>query len=81
MVLAENQKRNESYTFKDILLQPEKSYFILSIINEVEEHEAISHWILMKKMKSIISTTIKMVSSRLFYLSDIPSSRYSHMKD
>ena len=49
MVLAENQKRNESYTFKDILLQTEKSYFILSIINEVEEHEAISHWILMKK--------------------------------
>ena len=40
---------NESNTFKDMLLQPEKSDFIICMIKEVEEHEAISHWTLTKK--------------------------------
>ena len=42
-------KKNESYTFKEMLLQPDKSYFIISMIKEVEEQEAISHWTIMKK--------------------------------
>ena len=29
------------------MLQPDKSDFIISMIQEVEEHEAISHWTLM----------------------------------
>ena len=49
MVFAENQEQNEYYTFKDMLLQPEKSDLILSMIKEVKAHEAISHWTLMKK--------------------------------
>ena len=32
MVFAQKQEQNESYTLKDMLLQPEKSDFILSII-------------------------------------------------
>ena len=35
MVFAENQEQNESYTFKDIFLQPDKSYLILDMIKEV----------------------------------------------
>ena len=31
-----------------MLLQPDKSDFILAIIKEVEAHEAIIHWKLMK---------------------------------
>ena len=30
------------------MLQPDKSYFILSMIKEVESHEVIIHWTLMK---------------------------------
>ena len=41
-------KKHESYTFKDMLLQPDKSYFIISTIKEVEYHKAISNWTLMK---------------------------------
>ena len=49
MVFAENKEQNESYTFKDMLLQPEKSDLIIAMIKEVKAHEAISHWTLMKK--------------------------------
>ena len=48
MVFASNQEQNESYTFKDMILQPYKPYFILAIIKEVEAHEARNHWTLMK---------------------------------
>ena len=34
-----------------MLFQPYKSDFILSIIKEVESHEARSHWILMKDIE------------------------------
>ena len=36
MVFAENYEQNKYYTFKDSLLQPEKSYFIIDMIKEVE---------------------------------------------
>ena len=51
MVFAANQEQNESYTFKDMLLQPYKSDFILAIIKEVEENEARIHWTLMKDIE------------------------------
>ena len=38
MVFAENQDQNEFYNFKDMLLQPNKSYFIIAMIKEVAEH-------------------------------------------
>ena len=31
-----------------MLLQPDKSYFIISMIKEVEAHEVRSHWTLIK---------------------------------
>ena len=48
MVFAENQEQHFYYTFKDMLLQPYYSDLILAMIKEVEEHEARSHWTLMK---------------------------------
>ena len=42
-IFEENQEKNESYTFKDMLLQPDKSNFILAIVKEVEAHEAINY--------------------------------------
>ena len=44
MVFVENQEQNQAYTFKDMLLQPDKSDSILSTIKEVEAHEARSNW-------------------------------------
>ena len=49
MVFEENQKQNESYTFKDIFFQPNKSDFSLAMIKEVESHEYRSRWTLMIK--------------------------------
>ena len=51
MVFAANQEQNYSYTFKNMLLQPDKSCFILYMIKEVEPHEEIRHWTLMKNSK------------------------------
>ena len=48
MVFTANQEQNEHYTCMEMLLQPEKIYFILSINKEVEAHESISNWKLMK---------------------------------
>ena len=48
MLFAANLEQNYSGSFKDMLLQPDKSYFVLAIIKEVEAHEARGHWILMK---------------------------------
>ena len=47
MVFAEDQEQNESYTFEDMLFQPDKSDLILSMIKEAELNESISHWKLM----------------------------------
>ena len=48
MVFAENQRQNESYTFKDVLFQTDKSYFNKAIIKEVEENEAGNYWTFIK---------------------------------
>ena len=51
MVFETNQQQNKYYTFKDTLLQPDKSHFILSMIKEVEAHEVRSQWTLMKNIE------------------------------
>ena len=51
MVLATNKQQNKSYNFKGVLLQPYKSDFILSMIEEFEVHESRNHWKLIKKSK------------------------------
>ena len=48
MVFAASQEKKEFYTFKDVLLQQDKSYFVLSITKAVEAHESRSHWTLTK---------------------------------
>ena len=44
MIFVANQEQNESYAFKEMLLQPENSDFILAMTKEVEAHEDIIHW-------------------------------------
>ena len=66
MLLTANQEQNESYTFKDMLLQPYKSDFVLASIKEVEAHESRSNWILIKN--SVINNNPK--SGNLLLLKD-----------
>ena len=49
MVFAENQEQNKFYTCKHMLLQPDKSYFIVAIIKQFQAHESRNHWTRMKK--------------------------------
>ena len=49
MVFSENQEQKESYIFKDMMFQPDKSYFILAMIKQVGEHESRNNLTLMKK--------------------------------
>ena len=51
MIFADNQEQNESYNFRYMLLQPEKSDFVLAMIKEVETHKSRSHWALMKNIE------------------------------
>ena len=51
MVFVVNQEQNESNTFKDMLLQPDKSDLIPSIIKCFEAHEAIINWTLIKNIE------------------------------
>ena len=39
MIFAANQEQNETYTFKDMMNQPDKNDFILAMQKEVEDHE------------------------------------------
>ena len=71
MVFAENQEKNDSQTFKYLLLQQHKSDFILSMTKEVEAHDSISHWAFRKKKKN--DGNLKPILSNLVFQSqDIP---------
>ena len=48
MVFVANQQQNELYTCKYMLLQPEKSDFIVAMIKQFQAHEPRNHWTLMK---------------------------------
>ena len=48
MVFAANQEQNLSLIFKDMLLQPDKSDIIISIIEAVESRKYRDNWTLMK---------------------------------
>ena len=58
IVSAENQEQKCTHTFKEMLLQTDKSHFILSMSKEVESHEARSHWTLTKKRYGNIKTIL-----------------------
>ena len=62
-------------------MKPNKSDFIISMIEEVEAHEAINHWTLMKNSQLNNKRKINMVSSRLFYPFGISIERHSQMED
>ena len=51
------------------------------MIEEVEAHEAINHWTLMKNSQLNNKRKINMVSSRLFYPFGISIERHSQMED
>ena len=64
------------------MFQPDKSDFILDFVKEVGIHikpEIIGH--LRRRVKSKISTKIKMVSSRISYPFGISSARDSQIED
>ena len=48
MVFVANQEQNETYTFKDMLSQPDKSISSMEIPKEVDSNEILSHLILLK---------------------------------
>ena len=79
IIFVANQEQNQSYTFKDMLLQPDNSYLILTMIKELEAHEARIHWTLTKNSKVNNKHKINMGISRLFYSFVISSARDSHM--
>ena len=51
MVFKVNQDKNETYIFKEMFSQPDKSVFIMSMFKKVEYHETKNHWMLTKKTK------------------------------
>ena len=60
-----------------MLLQTEKADLIIYMINDFETHEARSNCTPIKKLKSTISTKIKIGIPRLFYPFCISSAKYS----
>ena len=81
MVSAENQEQNEYYTFKVMLLQPDKSDFILYMIKEYEAHEAIRNLTLIEKSEVNNNHKIKTRKLRLFYHFSLSSAKDSQIED
>ena len=46
---AANQQQNETYTFKDAMLQDDASDFIKAMIKEISDHESNNHWTMMSR--------------------------------
>ena len=55
MIVEENKEQNESYIFKNVLLRPDNTDFIPSIIRGAEAHKTRIHWTLIKSVKSTIN--------------------------
>ena len=81
MVFVANQEHNESYTFNYMLLQVDNSYFILSLIKEVEAHEARSHWTIMKNSEVNNKKKHKYGKLKTIYTYGLSGARDSHMED
>ena len=43
-IFAANQQQNETYTFKDALLQDDAADFIKAMVKEIDDHEKNNHW-------------------------------------
>ena len=44
MAYASTLSDNETYTFKEMLQQPDKNDFIMAMIKEIQDHENREHW-------------------------------------
>ena len=64
-----------------MLLQPDKSNLILTMIKEVESYEAMSNWKLMKKSEVNNKHKKNMAISRLFYQFFLSSEGDSQMEE
>ena len=64
-----------------MLFQPDKSYFIISMIKEVESHEARSNWKLIKNSEVNNKHKYKDLKSTVFYKFGISSKNKSNMGD
>ena len=80
MVFTANKEQIESYTFKDMLLQPNKSYFLLAMIKYIEAQKSRSFWTLMKNSEVNNKHKTKMGNSKIFYPFGLSSARDSHIK-
>eukprot|EP00957_Ditylum_brightwellii_P076565 5819362-Ditylum_brightwellii.AAC.1 len=49
MAFAANQQQNKTYTYMDMLKQPDCKDFIAAMLEEVSVHEDRNHWTLMRK--------------------------------
>eukprot|EP00957_Ditylum_brightwellii_P143225 10912720-Ditylum_brightwellii.AAC.1 len=52
MAFAANQQQNETYTFRDMMKQPDHKDFIMAMLKEIEVHEGREHWTCMLKSQS-----------------------------
>ena len=51
MAYAADISDNETYTFKEMLQQPDKNDFILAMMKEIQDHEKREHWHLFPRAK------------------------------
>eukprot|EP00957_Ditylum_brightwellii_P089375 6805353-Ditylum_brightwellii.AAC.1 len=49
MAFSANQQQNETYTYCDMLKQPDDKDFIRAMLKEIEVHESREHWTLMRR--------------------------------
>jgi len=60
-VFAANQQQNETYTFKDAMLQDDSDAFIKAMVKEISDHEENNHWTMIPR--SDMPTSAKTILS------------------
>ncbi len=58
---AANQQQNETYTFKDAMLQDDHVDFIKAMLKEIDDHESNNHWTMIER--SSMPATAKTILS------------------
>eukprot|EP00957_Ditylum_brightwellii_P082206 6250990-Ditylum_brightwellii.AAC.1 len=51
MAFAANQQQNETYTYKDMLKQPDYKEFVTAMLEVIAVHEGRNRWSLIKRSK------------------------------
>eukprot|EP00957_Ditylum_brightwellii_P076158 5789350-Ditylum_brightwellii.AAC.1 len=52
MAFAANQQQNETYTYKEMLKQPDFKDFVAAMLDEINAHEGRNHWLLVKRSEA-----------------------------